>query len=168
MRKNGPLIKEKQLKEEDIKGKHNILSMSKAFAKPKATNATKATKARIPKALREQVWLKYSKQQFSIKCLTSWCQNQINAFDFHCGHMYAEAKGGSTTLDNLIPICARCNLSMGTTSFNEWTTKGIFYNIHTMNAVKIGDTLVGPANYVQHAQEVPIVVKFSNKRFWCC
>jgi hypothetical protein len=129
---------------------------------------SKRQKARIPKALREQVWLKYSQQQFSIKCLTPWCQNQINAFDFHCGHMQAEAKGGSTTLDNLIPICARCNLSMGTTSFSAWATKGVFYNIHTMNAVKIGDTLVGPANYMQHTKEVPVAVKISNKRFWCC
>ena len=128
----------------------------------------KRQKARIPKALREQVWLKYSQQQFSIKCLTPWCQNQINAFDFHCGHMYAEAKGGSTTLDNLIPICSRCNLSMGTTSFSEWSTKGIFYNIHTGSPVLVDNELViGPAYYA-NMQQVPVVVKTSSKRFFCC
>jgi hypothetical protein len=129
------------------------------------TGKTRKAKQRIPKALREQVWLKYSNKQFSIKCLTPWCQNQINAFDFHCGHMKAEALGGSTTLDNLIPICSRCNLSMGTTSFSEWTTKGIFYNINNA-AVTIGDsTAIGPAHYTPH---VPVVVKTSKSRFTCC
>jgi len=128
----------------------------------------KMAKTRIPKALREQVWLKYSQQQFSIKCLTPWCQNQINAFDFHCGHMHAEAKGGPTTLDNLIPICSRCNLSMGTTSFSEWSTKGTFYNIHQGPAIQIDNNLIGPTHYSRALQEVPVAVKISGKRFWCC
>jgi 5-methylcytosine-specific restriction endonuclease McrA len=69
-------------------------------------------KQRIPKALREQVWLKTNKQKFKVKCPISWCINEINVFDFHVGHIIPESKGGATTIYNLIPICAKCNLSM--------------------------------------------------------
>ena len=51
-------------------------------------------------------------QKFKVKCPISWCQNVINVFDFHVGHVIPESKGGATTTANLKPICARCNLSM--------------------------------------------------------
>ena len=70
------------------------------------------TKQRIPKALREQVWLKTNNQQFKVKCPIAWCSNQINVLDFHVGHIIPESRGGTTTISNLKPICARCNLSM--------------------------------------------------------
>jgi len=42
-------------------------------------------------------------------------------FDFQCGHNVPESKGGSTTLQNLVPICSRCNLSMGSQhTFDQW------------------------------------------------
>ena len=36
----------------------------------------------------------------------------INVFDFHVGHDKPESKGGTLDVNNLKPICARCNLSM--------------------------------------------------------
>lgn len=78
-------------------------------------------KVKIPKALREQVWIKRFGKTFSHKCSTPWCQNIMTVFDFQCGHDIAESKGGHTILENLIPMCARCNLSMGNTyTFKEW------------------------------------------------
>jgi 5-methylcytosine-specific restriction endonuclease McrA len=71
------------------------------------------SKANIPKALREQVWIAYAGRVFERKCLVSWCQNKITAFDFHTGHNIPESRGGATDISNLRPICARCNLSMG-------------------------------------------------------
>ena len=70
------------------------------------------TKQRIPKALREQVWLKTNKQTFKVKCPINWCNNEITVFDFHVGHIIPESRGGLTTINNLMPICAKCNLSM--------------------------------------------------------
>jgi hypothetical protein len=35
-------------------------------------------KQRIPKALREQVWLKTNKQKFKVKCPISWCNNEMS------------------------------------------------------------------------------------------
>jgi hypothetical protein len=84
-------------------------------------------KANIPKALREQVWLKNVGPCFEHKCLIDWCQNTMCVFDFHVGHNIPESHGGKTDIDNLMPICSRCNLSMGSQySIEEW--------------IKIGDT----------------------------
>lgn len=78
----------------------------------------------IPKALREQVWLNQIGKKFEGRCRVSWCKNRISVFDFQCGHNIPESRGGSTALDNLLPICARCNISMGDRyTIDEWTSK---------------------------------------------
>jgi hypothetical protein len=70
-------------------------------------------KQTIPRALREQVWITYAGRCFQRKCLIPWCQNTMTVFDFHVGHDTPESAGGATNIQNLRPICARCNLSMG-------------------------------------------------------
>ena len=78
-------------------------------------------KQKIPKALREALWIHYNPIFFSAKCQTTWCPNTITPFDFHAGHNIPESKGGETSLDNLVTLCARCNLSMGNKyTFDEW------------------------------------------------
>ena len=69
-------------------------------------------KAHIPKAIREQCWISEFGKKFEHKCYISWCKNNINVFDFHVGHDKPESKGGTLDINNLKPICARCNLSM--------------------------------------------------------
>jgi hypothetical protein len=44
----------------------------------------------------------------------------IKNIEFHCGHVIAEANGGTMQIDNLRPICAGCNLSMGTQDMNDF------------------------------------------------
>jgi hypothetical protein len=81
------------------------------------------TKATIPKALREQVWIKTMGCRFEGKCPVTWCANQINVFNFQSGHCIPESKGGATTIDNLVPICDRCNASMSNQyTVDEWST----------------------------------------------
>lgn len=81
-------------------------------------------KKKIPKALREQVWIAHMGDVFTAKCKINWCQNKINAFDFQCGHNIPESKGGKTNVQNLIPICQRCNVSMGSHyTIDEWNRK---------------------------------------------
>lgn len=99
--------------------KHMGLRAFVPTAKP-----TKYRKCRIPAALREQVWLHTNGPSFSSKCAVKWCKNRITVFDFQCGHKHAEAAGGHTTLDNLIPLCSRCNQSMGIMHFDEWQKLG--------------------------------------------
>jgi 5-methylcytosine-specific restriction endonuclease McrA len=81
-------------------------------------------KSKIPKALREQVWIQHMGRVFDGHCRVQWCKNTINVFDFQCGHNVPESKGGKTNMDNLIPICARCNNSMGSQfTIDEWNKK---------------------------------------------
>lgn len=78
-------------------------------------------KEKIPKALREQVWLTHIGKKYEAKCFISWCNNRITVFDFQCGHNIPESKGGRTDISNLLPICSRCNSSMNDTyTIDEW------------------------------------------------
>jgi 5-methylcytosine-specific restriction endonuclease McrA len=82
-------------------------------------------KAPIPAAMREQVWLRAVGKAFESKCSVQWCQNRMSVFDFQAGHNIPESKGGKTAIENLIPICSRCNLSMGDRfTIDEWNRLG--------------------------------------------
>ena len=85
--------------------------------KPKEDKPKKKT---IPKALKASVWITYiGKDIGSTKCP---CCNthEITQLSFDCGHVIAEALGGKTTLENLRPICSKCNKSMRTTHMDEF------------------------------------------------
>jgi 5-methylcytosine-specific restriction endonuclease McrA len=101
--------------------------MSKSKKGGKSNKSSEYKKKTIPKALREQVWIQYVGAAFDSECTISWCKNKINVFDFHVGHNTPESKGGTLSIDNLRPICSRCNHSMGANySIDEWenTFKG--------------------------------------------
>lgn len=84
-------------------------------------SGNKHKKDTIPRALREQVWIKYIGKKYEVPCTVIWCINTISTFDFHVGHNIPESIGGSTNIENLRPICSRCNLSMGSRySIDEW------------------------------------------------
>ena len=78
-------------------------------------------KQKIPKAMREALWIYRNPVFFTVKCNTTWCPNKITPFNFQAGHNIPESKGGATSLDNLVTLCSRCNLSMGNRyTFDEW------------------------------------------------
>jgi 5-methylcytosine-specific restriction endonuclease McrA len=82
-------------------------------------------KLNIPRALREQVWLKYNGKKYEHKCYVRWCTNKIDVFNFQVGHNIPESKGGKTVLENLRPICSRCNQSMSNNyTIDEWDKLG--------------------------------------------
>jgi 5-methylcytosine-specific restriction endonuclease McrA len=87
------------------------------------------TKKIIPKALKEQVWIKYNGNKFEAKCSVDWCTNIISPFTFETGHNIPESKGGATEIFNLRPICSKCNKSMG----NKYTIDE-FNKISTNNS----------------------------------
>jgi hypothetical protein len=79
-------------------------------------------KDKIPKALREQIWLTHIGKKYEAKCYISWCNNRITVFDFQSGHNIPESKGGKTDISNLLPICSRCNSSMNDNyTIDEWS-----------------------------------------------
>lgn len=87
------------------------------FLKPKGR------KEKITAALREAVWIQKMGKVFEAKCPVVWCPNRITVFDFQSGHNIPESKGGKTNIDNLLPICARCNVCMGDRyTIDEWSS----------------------------------------------
>jgi len=81
-------------------------------------------KQKINEALKTQVWLHWVGEYFTSKCLVGWCKNKITARDFDVGHNIPESKGGNTHINNLRPICRKCNLSMGNRfTIDQWNQK---------------------------------------------
>ena len=74
-------------------------------------------KEKISKELKKEVWKHINKDKSEVVCP---CCNiyKIYSENFDCGHMTAEACGGQATLNNLIPICHKCNISMGITEYH--------------------------------------------------
>ena len=102
-----------------MRPRHKKKRMRKIYKKKEK----KEKKQSIPKALREQLWIRNCGKTFEHKCYVEWCENTITVFDFHVGHDKPESKGGNLTLDNLKPLCSRCNLSMGNKfTIKEWNT----------------------------------------------
>ena len=79
-------------------------------------------KKKIPLALKQAVWINYFGEVYKHKCIVEWCARVISCFDFEVGHNKPESKGGTTTLDNLKPICRQCNIGMGNRyTIDEWS-----------------------------------------------
>ena len=80
-------------------------------------------KKAIPKSLKMLVWHTYIGKEVGLaKCLC--CKNkEITQMDFDCGHVVAESRGGVTTVNNMRPICAKCNRSMKAMDMNDFIEK---------------------------------------------
>ena len=77
----------------------------------------------VPKPMQQQVWLKTFGKCYEHSCYISWCQNNIDVFNFHTGHNIPASDGGGLTIDNLKPICSTCNTSMGNEhSIDTWNS----------------------------------------------
>lgn len=83
----------------------------------------KKRKAYIPKALKMKVWDKtYGMNVGQTVCLN--CKTAIvSQMNFHCSHIVPECAGGATNVDNLLALCASCNLSMGKKNMIEFHNK---------------------------------------------
>lgn len=91
----------------------------------KLPNTNSETK--ISQSLRQRVWFKYSNNQLNIKCVC--CNlNEINSFNFECGHIHPTSKGGECNIDNLVPICSLCNKSMGNMNMKLFMEKNNYVN----------------------------------------
>lgn len=57
------------------------------------------------------LWTKYQGTNFEGPCYT--CGKIVNSMQWHASHVRAEARGGTTEIDNLRVCCQKCNLSTG-------------------------------------------------------
>lgn len=82
----------------------------------------------VPKVLKCLVWTNYIGDSFKGNCYC--CDNVIDVFHYHAGHVEPSSKGGEMTLENLRPVCAACNLSMSNKNMVE------FIEQHNMSGKK--------------------------------
>ena len=77
-------------------------------------------KACISKSLKTCIW--NDNIGDNIRAAHCICCNNavIKVENFHAGHIVAESMGGETNQNNLLPICATCNTSMGSTHMNDF------------------------------------------------
>jgi hypothetical protein len=75
---------------------------------------------KIPWCLKEQVWSIINNKDSNVgKCYT--CnRNDLKYSDMECGHIIAHAFGGTTALENMMPVCKKCNRDMGVMNMNEY------------------------------------------------
>jgi len=86
----------------------------------KSIKEKKPRKKTIPVALKRKVWDHWVGEHIG-KTKCPCCKlTDITQLNFSCGHITAEANGGSLHLLNLRPICTSCNSSMGTKNMNEF------------------------------------------------
>jgi 5-methylcytosine-specific restriction endonuclease McrA len=64
---------------------------------------------------RDDIWLEHNGPELEkVKC--PCCNIRIiSRNSFSAGHIQAESRGGSSQIDNIIPICDECNGRMGST-----------------------------------------------------
>lgn len=137
----------------------------KAPAKGKKT--VKYKKKAIPSALREAVWIKKCGRVFDHKCNVIWCPNIMTAYDFQAGHNIPESKGGPTNIDNLIPICGRCNNSMGDRyTIDEWNAILGSQILPTLPPLPPPPQLPQEKKLSERIVAAP--VKKGVKKFFCC
>lgn len=75
----------------------------------------------IPKSLKNKLWNDAFPTVSEGKC---YCCKRLIAIDnFHAGHAISVANGGETNINNLKPLCAPCNQSMGTMNIDDYKTK---------------------------------------------
>lgn len=83
----------------------------------------KYKKEKIPSTLRALVWNTYiGKGEGKGLCYVCG-KEEITPFNFECGHIIAESKGGKTNLDNLRPVTKICNQSVGTENMDDFKKK---------------------------------------------
>lgn len=80
-------------------------------------------KRSIPKVLKDHCWSVWVGDDVArTQCLCCG-RNEIRMNNFHCGHVVAEARGGEMSVENLRPVCATCNLSMGSENMDAFRAR---------------------------------------------
>lgn len=87
----------------------------------------KKRKSKIPKNVKINVWNTHIDPNIQRhKCLC--CKKSIISItEFHVGHVISENAGGTLEINNLRPICASCNYSMGTSNMIDYIVKYGYY-----------------------------------------
>ena len=88
------------------------------------------SKSHPPQIKKQEVWYTHIGDNVG-KCKCFCCNfNDITMLEFHCGHIQAKSKGGSMSINNIVPIYSKCNLSIGNINMMDFMEKLNFYSLH--------------------------------------
>ena len=81
-----------------------------AFTHPGVADRTRVREytRSVPPSWRAQIL-----SQYDYRCANPRCRADLRTVPYHIDHILAFSKGGSTTRENLQPLCGPCNLSKG-------------------------------------------------------
>jgi 5-methylcytosine-specific restriction endonuclease McrA len=113
--KNAELLFKTRINELEAKLKETQTELSEL-----KKSLMKTKKSTIPKSIKTMVWNKYVGSSIAETLCICCQQEKISIRHFHCGHIIPEANGGSLELENMRPICAPCNSSMGSRNMREF------------------------------------------------
>ena len=94
---------------------------------------TISKKKKIPKGIKNDSWDKYIGANIAIVNCICCNKTQINMKDFVAGHIVSEKNGGEISVANIIPICLKCNSSMGTKNMDEYIQEFYSENVEAFN-----------------------------------
>jgi hypothetical protein len=80
----------------------------------------------ICKTVRNVLWFIHFGDVRTAKCKCCLVED-ISISCYHVGHVIAEANGGKTSMENLLPMCMLCNTSIGKQNVNDFIKK---WNLH--------------------------------------
>ena len=83
----------------------------------------KKTKRKIPHTTKQECWDKYYNGEQQGECPLRNCTTILfksNTNEWNAGHIRSEKNGGPTILENLRPICKKCNQAMGSKNWEEY------------------------------------------------
>ena len=80
-------------------------------------------KKKIPAALKAAVWNTHIGEHVGCTECPVCKSYKITQLSFNCGHVVAAVNGGQTAVENLLPICSKCNFSMGSMNIHDFRSK---------------------------------------------
>lgn len=108
----------------------------------------KQPKINISHLMKRMVWDKWIGEEIGKTKCPCCKMSEITQLTFIAGHIHAESRGGEYSVENLIPICQSCNLSMGTKNMHE------FMKTHRLNIIQEDVADIKNKNpWIQHVQE---------------
>jgi hypothetical protein len=115
---------------------------------------SKPKRKAVPKVVKDQSWAKWIGDDIAkAKCLCCGI-HEIKMNSFHCGHVLAVVNGGKTSVDNLRPICAACNLSMGTENLEDFKTRCGFNSTNSITIATSNTNVVNSVVEAKTAREI--------------
>jgi hypothetical protein len=78
-------------------------------------------RVKIKTKLRREVWNKRFNKYITGECYV--CSESIDYDNFQCGHITSVFYGGKSVLNNLEPICGKCNINMGIHDLNVYKSE---------------------------------------------